>query len=96
LTEVVLEDVYRARTMILEESGDIIADRVLDISKGAVVSESVVRTDSVWTGVRDEGSFLKAMKEEKYGTRPFANTLNWLRTKVPFIRALQTKLPWVK
>jgi hypothetical protein len=96
LQSALMKDMDTARSGVLKESGDIIAERVISTSKGNVVPEIKEAKESVWTGVTDEEDYTKAMYEEKYGTRPFANTINWLRTREPFVRALRVKLPWVK
>jgi len=96
LKDAILRDVDDARHQILEASGDIMADKVIDASGAKVVPEIMGGDVSTWVGVIGEDDFLAAMREEKYGTRPFAKTINWMRTREPFVRELQAKLPWIK
>jgi len=95
LKEVLMADMESARADVLDVSGDVISDRVTDISRNVIKPDTVVGKDKVWVGVYGD-SFDEAVKEEKFGTRPFANTMNWVRTREPFVAALKTKIPWVK
>ena len=96
LQSTLMKDMNTARSRILHESGDVIAERIISVSKGNVVPDIKESKESIWAGVTDSDDYTKAIKEEKFGSRPFANTVNWLRTKEPFVRALRTKLPWVE
>ncbi|MBD3405031.1 MAG: hypothetical protein GF411_02710 [Candidatus Lokiarchaeota archaeon] len=96
LKDIILGDVELARNQVISESGDIISDRVVDVSSGQIIPGVKEKKESVWVGVTGEEDYLLAMREEKFGSRPFANTVNWIRTKVPFIRSLQSKLPWIR
>ena len=96
LQSTLMKDMDTARSEVLHESGDVITERIISVSRGTVVPEIRESKESVWAEVTDPDDYTKAMEEEKFGSRPFANTVNWLRTREPFVRALRAQLPWVK